>query len=513
MSLKQIQSVSRRYNVFTSIRVPRKDEVGLAKLRASIKDNFATIRETTTCGSRILNDYISPFNSTVVRLLEQSGTTTIVGKTNMDEFGMGNSTLNSFYGPTLNPLYVQEEDIVSEYKEKKFWTPKAKADSKVINKSVLYEKPQDSEGYDENSYLKPVMKQNYTIDKQMRIIGGSSGGAAASVALDLVDFAIGSDTGGSIRLPACYTSTFGFKPSYGRISRWGLISYAQSLDTVGIISKKLPVIDKVFRMLDRYDSADPTSLAENKRVREEGNWYPGGRKVRIGVPVEFRLGNMRVEIKQELVDLLTRLKRSKLVEIYPVSVPSIKYSLPTYYTLVTSEASSNLSRFDGIRYGYRADEFSETEPEFTVTRSKGFGEEVKRRITLGTFSLSSYGFDSHFMKATKLRSILINEFNSIFIDKHMLLPETSGNNKKGVDFIICPTSVDKPPLISDYYSTSPVESYLNDVMTIPPSLAGLPTMNVPCGKSTGFQLIGQFGWDYKVMKFSEVLAEVCQTCI
>ncbi|VEU20135.1 DEKNAAC100953 [Brettanomyces naardenensis] len=424
----------------------------------------------------------------------------------MDEFGMGNSTLNSHFGPTLNPLYQQNEDIVSEYKQETFWAPKA--DSDLINRDILHSIPNAKEidKYDEIRYLKPILKSDYTIDSQMRIVGGSSGGAAASVAADLVDFAIGTDTGGSIRLPACYTSTLGFKPSYGRISRWGLISYAQSLDTVGIISKKLDIIEKVFKMLDVYDYGDPTSLAENKRVRDEDNWFADGRKVRIGLPIEFQLENMGSGIKQRWMQLLEKLRQNKLIELYPVSIPSIKYSLPVYYTLVTSEASSNLSRFDGIRYGFRADKYTDTEPEYTVTRSEGFGEEVKRRITLGTFSLSSYGFDSHFMKATKLRSRLINEFNSVFRDRHELIPEESGNDK-GVDFIVCPTSVDKPSIVSEYYNTSPVQSYLNDVMTTPISLAGLPTINIPYGKSEGFQLVGQFGYDYKVLKFAAMVSE------
>lgn len=501
--LRHIAQISKRYNIFTSIRVPR----GNAKpgtLRASIKDNFATRKEPTTCGSHILEDYISPFDATSVRLLENSGLASVVGKTNLDEFGMGNSTLNSYYGPTLNPLYNQTEDIVSDYKQHTVWIPVKKSDQ--INRNVIRTRPPADkvDQYTEISYLKPVISKKKQISPEMRIVGGSSGGAAASVATDLVDFAIGSDTGGSIRLPACYTSTLGFKPSYGRISRWGLISYAQSLDTVGIISKKLPIISKVFKTLDQYDSSDPTSLASNKRL---GDDFKQPAKFRIGIPMEFQLENMGSDIKKIWMDLLKRLSDSKLIEIYPVSIPSIKSALPTYYTLVTAEASSNLSRFDGIRYGYRADEYTDTEPEFTVTRFKGFGDEVKRRITLGTFSLSSYGFDSHFMKATKLRSRLINEFNAVFKDRHVLFPDGKGN-VKGVDFIICPTSVSKPPLVSNFYKMKPVESYLNDVLTIPASLAGLPTVNVPFGgKSMGFQVMGQYDCDYKVLQFVEKMIE------
>lgn len=506
VSFNQLKQINSKYNIFTSIRLPPKNATSNSgeKLRASIKDNFCTRKEPTTCSSRILDGYISPFDSTVAHILENSGSTTIVGKTNLDEFGMGNSTLNSFFAPTLNPLYPQKADIVCGYSENVFWTPK---NNDSINTDVLYEEPPDPSEYIEHRYLRPKHKTDYQIDQQMRIVGGSSGGAAASVASGLVDFAIGSDTGGSIRLPACYTSTFGYKPSYGRISRWGLIPYAQSLDTVGIISKRIDLIDQIFKELDVHDSNDPTSLAENKRVGNQDTWIQNGEKFRVGIPVEFLLSDLRLSIRKDWKHLLEQLKKCKLIDVYPISIPSIKIALPTYYTLVTAEASSNLSRFDGIRYGFRSDKFSENVPEFTVTRYKGFGKEVRRRIILGTFSLSSYGYDSHFLKATKLRSRLINECNFIFKDKHVLSPDSVGN-AKGVDFIISPTSVSIPPLISDYSKMSPVDSYLNDVLTIPASLAGLPTLNIPYGgQSRGFQIMGQYGYDYKVLDFAKKMLE------
>lgn len=413
-----------------------------------------------------------------------------MGKTNLDEFAMGNSTLSSYYGPTLNPLYEQGEDLVDRFEKKTFYSE---------GNTYLESVSQQANGA-RHEYLKPVLG-NVKIDPQMRIVGGSSGGAAASVAADLVDFAIGSDTGGSVRLPACYTSTYGFKPTYGRISRWGLISYAQSLDTVGIISKRLDVIDKVFKVLDVYDSSDPTSMAESKRDRHANLC----KKVRIGIPEEFRVAGMEPSIKKAWIELLDKLQESGVAEVYPVSVPSIQYSLPVYYTLVVSEASSNLSRFDGIRYGYRADEYSLDVPEFEVTRTKGFGEEVKRRITLGTFSLSSYGFNSHFVKATKLRSQLIDEFNSIFRATHPSATKQAPSD--GVDFLLSPTAIAKPPLVSEFKSMSPVTSYLNDVMTVPASLAGLPTLNIPYGKSVGFQLTGQYGQDYSTLAFANRIQE------
>ncbi|GME99134.1 unnamed protein product [Ambrosiozyma monospora] len=263
----------------------------------------------------------------------------------------------------------------------------------------------------------------------------------------------------------------------------------------------------VFKVLDKHDDNDPTSISEGKRITDDVVANDASRKIKIGIPAEFQLDNLNPDIKKHWIGLLSKLMESKLVEVYPVSIPSIKSSLPTYYTLVTSEASSNLSRYDGIRYGFRSDKYTETQPEFTFTRDMGFSEEVKRRITLGTFSLSSYGYKNNFIKATKLRSQLIDEFNRVFNDAHPLIP-AKNEEVNGVDFIICPSSFDLPPLTSDYYKVKPIDSYLNDVLTIPSSLAGLPTVNVPYGeKSMGFQIIGQNGYDYKVLQFCNKVLE------
>ncbi|GME83383.1 unnamed protein product [Ambrosiozyma monospora] len=245
LTISQLKAINSRYNIFTSIRVPSTSSTipngSLSNTTSTLKDIISTRREPTTCGSKILQDYIAPYDATISKLLEKEGTT-IIGKTNMDEFGMGNSTLNSHFGPTLNPLYQQSENLVPDYEEVVFWTPKGKS----INAEIQYTEPSADivANYERHTYIKPKLqeKSQYKIDPSMRIAGGSSGGSAASVAAGLCDFAIGTDTGGSIRLPACYTSTFGFKPSYGRISRWGLVSYAQSLDTVGIISKDLELV-------------------------------------------------------------------------------------------------------------------------------------------------------------------------------------------------------------------------------------------------------------------------------
>ncbi|ODQ47345.1 hypothetical protein PICMEDRAFT_31761 [Pichia membranifaciens NRRL Y-2026] len=465
-NITQVRSVNKRFNIFTSLRTnPTPPDPSpyapLGNTTYAIKDNFATRKEPTTCSSKMLEPYISPFDATVVTLLDQSGSSCI-GKTNMDEFAMGNSTISGHFGPTLNPVYPQAQDL------------------------------------------------------EQRIVGGSSGGSAAAVALDLVDYSIGSDTGGSVRLPACYTNIYGFKPTYGRISRWGLVAYSQSLDTVGVMSKDLNTLWKVFTSLDLSDSKDPSCLSDSTResiaIERLNSKKNVGKKFKVGIPVEYQLAELGDDVKSSWKTLLNKLQASKLIEVYPVSVPSIKYALPTYYTLCTAEASSNLSRYDGIRYGYRVKEDecnTKIEPEFITTRNLGFGAEVRRRIILGNYALSSYGYDSHFMKATGVRGMLIDEFNQIFKDRNCLVQKKHFQSTAGVDMLIVPTTVSEPPSIKDFSKMDTVKSYMNDVCTIPMSLAGLPAISIPYGgNSMGFQLVGQHGQDYKVLEFARLVEEV-----
>lgn len=518
-SLNHIKSVNKRYNVFTSIRNkniefdPSLIYAPLGNTTYAIKDNFTTREEPTTCSSKILGSYISPFNSTVATLLNQAGSQ-CVGKANLDEFAMGNSTISGYFGPTLHPLYEQGKDLVESYNEVTFYIKDetSKINGEIITTEILNNANDSSSSH---SYLVPKLYSNTfeRISNSQRIVGGSSGGSAAAVALDLVDFSIGSDTGGSVRLPASYTNIYGFKPTYGRISRWGLIAYAQSLDTVGILSKNVDTIWKVFGSLDLSDSKDPSCLSDSSReliaIERLNNKKNVGKKFKVGIPVEFKFNELNDEVKKSWKTLLHKLKESQLIEVVPISIPLIKYSLPAYYTLCTSEAASNLSRYDGIRYGYRAngDECNfENEPEFITTRSNGFGDEVKRRIILGNFALSSYGYDSHFMKATGIRAKLIEEFNKVFKDRHCLSEKKSFTNANGIDIIIAPTNGSEPPLIKDFKDIDPVSSYMDDVFTIPMSLAGLPTMSIPFGNdSMGFQLVGQHGQDYKVLEFTRLV--------
>lgn len=522
-NINQIKAINKKYNIFTSIRnnaTPPDNSpfAPLGNLTYAIKDNFTTRNEPTTCSSKMLSSYISPFESTVSTLLDQSGSSCI-GKTNMDEFAMGNSTISGYFGPTLNPLYEQDKELIESYDEVNFFTKESVSedDGEIISTDIIYDNTKD-DNLSSHSYLRPKLYSDTfdRISEEQRIVGGSSGGSAAAVALGLVDYSIGSDTGGSVRLPACYTNIYGFKPTYGRISRWGLVAYAQSLDTVGIMSKDLDILWKVFMSLDLSDSKDPSCLSDSTReliaVERLNSKKNVGRKFKVGIPTEFLFKEMDENIKKSWKSLLNKLKESKLIEIYPISIPSIQYTLPTYYTLCTSEASSNLSRYDGIRYGYRIndDEIKEEEPEFITTRNNGFGSEVRRRIILGNYALSSYGFNSHFLKATGVRGMLIDEFNDVFRDRHCLIEKRQLKSTNGVDMIIVPTTTtSKPPLVKDFKNTDSVVSYMNDICTIPMSLAGLPTISVPYGEdSTGFQLIGQHGQDYKVLEFARLVEDV-----
>ena len=518
-NINQVRSVNKKFNIFTSLRTnPTPPDPSpyapLGNTTYAIKDNFATRKEPTTCSSKMLEPYISPFDATVVTLLDQSGSSCI-GKTNMDEFAMGNSTIFGHFGPTLNPVYGQTQDLVESYNETQFFTEDtvSKDDGEVITSKLAHNEnhPHTSS----HSYITAKLYDNAfeRISQDQRIVGGSSGGSAAAVALDLVDFSIGSDTGGSVRLPACYTNIYGFKPTYGRISRWGLVAYSQSLDTVGIMSKDLNTLWKVFTSLDLSDSKDPSCLSESTResiaIERLNSKKNVGKKFKVGIPVEYQLGELGDNVKSSWKTLLTKLQESKVIEVYPVSVPSIKYALPTYYTLCTAEASSNLSRYDGIRYGYRVKEDecnTEVEPEFISTRNSGFGTEVRRRIILGNYALSSYGYDSHFMKATGVRGMLIDEFNRIFRDRNCLVQKKQFQSTAGVDMLIVPTTVSEPPSIKAFSQMDTVTSYMNDVCTIPMSLAGLPTISIPYGgDSMGFQLVGQHGQDYKVLEFARLV--------
>lgn len=351
-----------------------------------------------------------------------------------------------------------------------------------------------------------------------RSTGGSSGGSTAAVAAGMCDFALGSDTGGSVRLPAAYCGVVGFKPTYGRLSRYGLVAYAQSFDTVGIASKDVGTAENIYNVLNQYDPKDPTSLAEPLRRQLDGHADTSEkRKYRVGIIHETNLQDLDPAVRQAWIDSLESL-RAKGHEIVTVSVPSVKQALPVYFILSPSEASSNLARYDGIRYGHRAESDREGDILYAATRSEGFGHEVQRRIILGVFNLSSDFFGNHFQQAQKVRRKIQLEFDSIFSFPSLASlshPATAApkSSDKTVDVVISPASRTIAPTHEEIFSAEKggdgaVKAYVNDVLTVPPSVAGLPSISVPWGKGTdtiGIQITGQFGDDKTVLDVARLL--------
>lgn len=386
---------------------------------------------------------MSPFNASVVKLLEDAGLT-MAGKSNLDEFGMGSGTTFSVHGPTINPRYSEK-----------------------------------------------------------RVCGGSSGGSAAAVAAELADFALGTDTGGSVRQPASYCGIVGFKPTYGRISRYGVVAYAQGFDTVGILAREVATAERVFKVLNKYDEKDITSLPQSIRDQITSNKRDTTSLV-IGVPKELLLAEISEDVTVQFEKVLTRLMDLGHT-IKPVSIPSIGKLLSAYYTLATAEAASNLSRFDGIVYGSDSD-FSSGMDRIAHNRSVGFGAEVQRRIVLGNYTLSSESGD-YFLRATRVRRQLVQELNDIFIMANPLTGEAG--NPGGCDLLISPTAFGRAPLLEEFESDTQsnfLNGYINDVLTIPGSMAGLPSISVPCeDKDFGVQIMGQFGDDMKVLEAAEIV--------
>lgn len=470
------------------------------KNAVAVKDNFVTTTLDTTCASAILQGFKGNEPSTVARILQEEGMI-ISHKTNMDEFGMGSHSTHSIYGAVQNGQCDFAQSA-----------------------------------------------------------GGSSGGSAMTVAQGVVKYAIGSDTGGSVRLPAAYTGTFGFKPSYGRISRNGLVPYANSLDTVGIIAMTADNIKQIFKMLDVHDPKDPTSLnlssrerihdVRNRRHHEfwdnyrrvkdtvvrpihhdftEREWIvepnpqryePSSmpltsRTRRIGYPVEYNIAELHPLVHATWIRTLSYLE-SLGHEVVPVSLPNTSLALAAYYVLAPAEASSNLAKYDGVRYGISLDqEYDQTSESvlYAQYRDQGFGDETIRRILLGTYMLSSTAMDNYFVQAQRVRRLVQQDFNKVFRMSHPLLSSAS-SNKAGVDYLLTPTAPTPPPLLKDVENMTSLDAYMNDVFTVPASLAGLPAISIPAippllpnnhtspQYNIGMQLIGQYGDDMAVLGFA-----------
>jgi aspartyl-tRNA(Asn)/glutamyl-tRNA(Gln) amidotransferase subunit A len=432
----------------------------------AIKDNICTKDLKTTAASGILKDFTSPYDATVVKLLRDAGGV-IAGKTNMDEFGMGSHSTHSHAGPVKMQRYEGEEASA----------------------------------------------------------GGSSGGSALAVASGQCWAALGTDTGGSVRLPAAYTGVTGFKPSYGLLSRWGVIAYANSLDTVGIFTKNARDAACVFDELNVHDPQDPTSLPTSTRSRlATSDAQP--ESLRIGIPLDYNIASLQPAIRNAWIRALKALA-DKGHTLHPVRLPATQHALSAYYVLAPAEASSNLAKYDGVRFGSRAEGIDGTPDSvlFAKTRGQGFGSEVQRRILLGAFSLSAQAIDNYFIQAQKVRRLVQRDFDNVFAKANPLANNDSRTEESQdrVDVLLCPTAPTLAPSLSEVKNQDPLQAYTNDVFTVPASLAGLPAISVPVHitdseraaihgdhdikESAGIQIIGQYGDDKLVLHVANLLQQ------
>ncbi len=420
-ALKQAEQLTQDLKSKHGGKVPRGTHP-LYGIPLGIKDVLTMDGVRTTAASKMLDNYISPYTATAVQKLENAGAISL-GKLNMDEFAMGSSNENSAYGNVLHPTHPD------------------------------------------------------------RVPGGSSGGSGTAVAADLCVAALGTDTGGSIRLPASFCGIVGMKPTYGRISRYGQIAFASSLDQIGPMTKSVEdaaLLTQVMSGVDMYDSTTADQPVEDwvKVVRDTAA-NPSPQGMRIGVPKEYFIDGIDSEVRQAIEDTIEKLK-AQGAEIVPVSLPHTEYAVATYYVVAVSEASSNLSRYDGVRFGVRPKAAMEagSPAEFYKKVRANFGAEVKRRIILGTFALSSGYYDAYYRKAGQVRRLMRNDFEAAF---------------KNVDVIVSPVAPTTAFKIGEK-AKNPLQMYLTDIFTIPASMAGLPAMSVPVAKdhqglSIGMHLI------------------------
>ena len=407
LALLQAKEADTRYN--------NNNPLDLDGIPLAHKDIFCTENILTTCGSKMLSDFIAPYSSTVVSKFMEKGTV-MLGKTNMDEFAMGSSNETSYFGPVKNP-----------------W-----------NKEY--------------------------------VPGGSSGGSAACVAARLAPAATATDTGGSIRQPAALCGLTGIKPTYGRVSRYGMIAFASSLDQGGVLTRTAEDAAILMNTMSGYDPKDSTSLnVDVPDFTQEIDKPISG--IKIGLPIEFFNQEMPDFIRKAMNEAIDVFKELG-AEINEISFPNIDLSLPVYYVLAPAECSANLSRYDGVRYGYRCKKPKDIEDLYMRTREEGFGSEVKRRILIGTYALSAGFYDAYYLKAQKCRRLIANDFQEAFNSVDVILsPTTPGTSFKAGE-----------------KTNDPIEMYLQDIFTIPANLAGLPGISFPCGSHKdlplGLQLVG-----------------------
>ncbi len=403
----------------------------LAGVPVAIKDNMCTKDMLTSCSSKILSNFIPAYSATAVEKLEAAGAV-MIGKTNMDEFAMGSTTETSCYGVTRNPA---------------------------------------NPGH---------------------VPGGSSGGSAAAVAAGECFMALGSDTGGSIRLPASYCGVVGMKPTYGTVSRYGLIAYGSSLDQIGPLTKDVRDAAALLSVIAGHDKKDSTSIPRED-TDFTGALVKDVKGMKIGIPRDYFGEGLNEEVKKAVLSAAERLRAAGAV-LEEFDLGMVEYAIPAYYTIATAEASSNLERFDGIKYGYRAENYEGLHPMYKKTRSEGFGAEVKRRIMLGSFVLSSGYYDAYYLKALRVKALIKKAFDEAF---------------SRYDVILGPVAPTTAPKLGESLS-DPLKMYLGDIYTISVNLAGLPGISLPCGKDgqglpIGVQLIGDCFAEKKLIQAAYTL--------
>lgn len=450
----------------------------LSNLTYACKDNIVTRNTNSTAASHALYNYKSPFDATVVELLSREGATCI-GKANLDEFGMGSANRNSYYGDVFNPFRPGTV-------------------------------PGGSLGGSAAAVCIPNAKEKSNSEKEVGV-----GGEVGEVGKALSDFALGTDTGGSVRLPAAYCDVIGFKPTYGRISRWGVIPYAQTLDTVGILARKVDIVQRVYDVINRFDEKDPTSLPVEVRskIQSVSDGQDESRKFVIGVPEQFVMRELSDTVREKWSEALDKFA-SLGHKVISINLRSICKALPAYYTIATSEAASNLARYDGTRYGYTAETPENHEQDLMrlifQNRTESLGKEVQRRIILGNYTLSSESA-AYYMMANEVREKLAQDFSSFFTNEHPLLRDASKKkpSEQLCDLMVCPTAMGVAPTVEEYLSQdkeSILNGYVNDVFTVPASLVGIPTISMPFD-GVGIQLMGQFGDDALVLQAAKLLEQ------
>ncbi|QTL99031.1 Asp-tRNA(Asn)/Glu-tRNA(Gln) amidotransferase subunit GatA [Iocasia frigidifontis] len=405
----------------------------LAGIPLAIKDNMSTEGIKTTCSSNILNNYRPPYDATVVKKLKEAGAI-MLGKANMDEFAMGSSTENSGFFKTHNPWNLDHAP------------------------------------------------------------GGSSGGSAAAVAAGEAAGALGSDTGGSIRQPAAYCGVVGLKPTYGNVSRYGLVAFASSLDQIGPITKDVKDSAILLNAITGHDPMDSTSVKIDKPdytefIKEDV------KGLKIGLPEEYFSLEINSEVKESVLTAVKKMEEAGAI-VEEVSLPSAEYALAAYYIIAPAEASSNLARYDGVRYGFRSEQASNVSEMFTTTRNQGFGDEVKRRIMLGTYVLSSGYYDAYYLKAQKVRTLIKEDFDKLFKEYDLLISPTT------------PTTAFKLGEMSD-----PLEMYQMDIFTVPINIAGIPAISLPSGFDSaglpiGLQIMGPHFGEGKILQAAYTLEQL-----